>query len=298
MNTFNQAILLAEKKLKSADLFYGHGMLNAYDEAVYAAIFCSGGSYDAIDWDAIYLEDAQNKLNTLINERCKTKKPMAYLTQEAFLLGFKFFVDERVIVPRSFIAELIMDEFSPLVKPDDVVDVLELCTGSGCLAMIAAHVFEYAQVDAVDIDGDALDVARHNEKLYASEYNTTGRTTWFQGDLYQPIPVDKQYDIIFSNPPYVNSKSMSELPDEYLAEPSIALAGGVDGMDLVRTIVSGAAHRLKPNGILVVEIGNEYQNACAAFKHLPLVWLDTSGAENTVFLLTAKDLQHFQRHPK
>lgn len=291
MQTFNHAVIQAEQQLEQADLFYGHGMLNSYDEAVYAALFCSGGSYDAIDWDAPYASNAQMQLDALVGERCRSKKPLAYLTHEAFLLGFKFYVDERVIVPRSFIAELILDEFSPWLPSGQVLDVLELCTGSGCLAMMAAHVFDEAKIDAVDIDEDALAVAQHNDLLYCETYGTTGRITWLQGDLYAPVPADKQYDIIFSNPPYVNSASMSALPAEYQAEPSIALAGGLDGMDLVRRIVAGAAHRLKPNGILVVEIGNEYQYACAAFKHLPLVWLDTSGAENAVFLLTAKDLQ-------
>lgn len=290
MPTFNQVVNTAEQQLLTADLFYGHGLLNAYDEAVYAAVFCSGGTYDDIDWDAPYL--AADKLTAMITERCASRKPMAYLTREAFLHGFKFYVDERVIVPRSFIAELILDGFAPWVATERVTDILELCTGSGCLAMIAAHVFEHAQVDAIDIDRDALDVAHYNDELYGIEYGTKGRVNFIESDLYTTVP-DKKYDIIFSNPPYVNSTSMAALPLEYHAEPQIALAGGDDGMDLVRHIVKGAASRLKPNGILVVEIGNEYEFACAAFKDLPLVWLDTSGAENAVFLLTAKDLQRF-----
>jgi ribosomal protein L3 glutamine methyltransferase len=290
MNSFNQAVLQAERQLIAANLFYGHGMLNAYDEAVYAALFCNQGDYAAIDWDAQYPAAAQQTLDAMIAQRCDTRKPMAYLTHEAFLHGFKFYVDERVIVPRSFIAELILDEFSPWVNAEQVHDVLELCTGSGCLAMMAAHVFEHAAVDAIDIDADALDVARHNDALYGQAYGTAGRINWIESDLYTHVP-PKQYDVIFSNPPYVNSASMDKLPDEYHAEPAIALAGGADGMDLVRTIVAGSAARLKPNGILVVEIGNEYEFACAAFKQHSLVWLDTSGAENAVFLLTAKNLQ-------
>ncbi|MGL4768133.1 MAG: 50S ribosomal protein L3 N(5)-glutamine methyltransferase [Formosimonas sp.] len=290
MPTFNQAVLAAEQQLLAADLFYGHGLLNAYDEAVYAAVFCCGCGYDDIAWDAPYPAAAQTELTRIIHERCTSRKPMAYLTHEAFLLGFKFYVDERVIVPRSFVGELILDEFAPWVNPAQVTDVLELCTGSGCLAMMAAHVFDNAHVDAIDIDPDALAVARHNDALYSEAYGTTGRITWQQSDLYTQVR-DKKYDIIFSNPPYVNSASMAALPAEYHAEPQIALAGGDDGMDLVRHIVQGAASRLKPHGILVVEIGNEYEFACAAFKDLPLVWLDTSGADNAVFLLTAQSLK-------
>lgn len=289
MPTFNQAVLQAEQTLLQADLFYGHGMLNAYDEAVYAAQFCLPTD-DEISWEADYPVAAQKHLDELIFERCATHKPMAYLTHEAFLHGFQFYVDERVIVPRSFIAELILDEFAPWVYAERVTDILELCTGSGCLAMMAAHIFTQASVDAVDIDPDALAVAHINDERYGELYETRGRINWIKSDLYANVKADKQYDIIFSNPPYVNSASMDQLPAEYLAEPQIALAGGDDGMDLVRLIVQGAAHRLKPNGILVVEIGNEYEYAIKAFKKLPLVWLDTSGAENAVFLLTHDDL--------
>jgi ribosomal protein L3 glutamine methyltransferase len=210
MNSFNQAVLQAERQLIAANLFYGHGMLNAYDEAVYAALFCNQGDYAAIDWDAQYPAAAQQTLDAMIAQRCDTRKPMAYLTHEAFLHGFKFYVDERVIVPRSFIAELILDEFSPWVNAEQVHDVLELCTGSGCLAMMAAHVFEHAAVDAIDIDADALDVARHNDALYGQAYGTAGRINWIESDLYTHVP-PKQYDVIFSNPPYVNSASMDKL---------------------------------------------------------------------------------------
>lgn len=288
MNTFEQAIEAAEKHLLKANLFYGHGMGDAYDEAVYAALFCAGLPVDHdIAWEASYPSPAFSKLSELINARCLTKKPLAYLTHEAFLHGFKFYVDERVIVPRSFIGELILDGFSPWVDVDKTTDILELCTGSACLAIMAAEVFQNAHVDAIDIDPAALEVAQRNVKDYAFE----NRITLLQSDLYSAVKDSgKQYDIIFSNPPYVNSTSMASLPAEYLAEPQIALAGGPDGMDLVRTIVNEAAALLKPNGILVIEIGNEYQHAQAAFKNLPLVWLDTSGSDEAVFLLTRSDL--------
>ena len=288
MATFERAVLQAERQLEQADLYFGHGMGNAYDEAVYAAQFCARLPIEAEpDWRAEYSMDAQTRLNSLINTRCQSKVPLAYLTHEAYLYGYKFYVDERVIVPRSFIAEVILDEFVPWVDPDEVTDILELCTGSGCLAIMAADVFAEAQVDAVDISVDALAVAQHN----VAQYKMTDRVRLIESDLYQAIPAGKQYDIIFSNPPYVNSKSMAALPDEYRAEPQIALAGGEDGMDLVRTIVAQAKNHLKPKGILVVEIGNEYDYAMCAFAHLPLTWLDVSGSEDGVFLLTYRDLQ-------
>jgi ribosomal protein L3 glutamine methyltransferase len=288
MPTFEQAVLRAEQQLQSVDLFYGHGLHNAYDEAVYAAQFCANlFIMDEPDWDAPYPEDAQVRLDALIAERCATKKPLAYLTHEAYLYGYKFYVDERVIVPRSFLAELILDQFAPWVVPDTVTDILELCTGSGCLAIMAADAFAEAQVDAVDISVDALAVAQRN----VADYGLNERVHLIESDLYQAIPAGKQYDLIFSNPPYVNSISMACLPDEYRAEPNIALAGGDDGMDLVRIIVRDAGRYLKPNGILVVEIGNEYGFAVQAFKDLPLTWLDVSGSDDGVFLLTAADLQ-------
>jgi ribosomal protein L3 glutamine methyltransferase len=288
MTTFEQTVLQAEQQLLSADLFYGHGLQNAYDEAVYAAQFCANlDIMDEPEWDAPYLADAQARLDAMIAERCTSKKPLAYLTHEAYLYGYRFYVDERVIVPRSFIAELILDEFAPWIVPDEITDVLELCTGSGCLAIMAADVFPAAQVDAVDISPDALAVARRN----VADYELSERVHLLESDLYQAIAVGKKYDIVFTNPPYVNSTSMANLPAEYLAEPEIALAGGDDGMDLVRTIVKQAAQYLKLNGILVVEIGNEYAFAVRAFKDLPLTWLDVSGSDDGVFLLTAKDLQ-------
>ena len=263
-------------------------MSSAYDEAVYAAQFCAGLPVALEpDWHAEYPMDAQTRLESLVAMRCQSKVPLAYLTHEAYLYGYKFYVDERVIVPRSFIAEVILDEFVPWVDPDDIADILELCTGSGCLAIMAADVFASAQVDAIDISADALAVARQN----VAQYKLTDRVRLIESDLYQAIPSGKKYDIIFSNPPYVNSKSMAVLPDEYRAEPHIALAGGEDGMDLVRTIVAQAKNYLKPNGILVVEIGNEYEHAMRAFKHLPLTWLDISGSEDGVFLLAYADLQ-------
>jgi ribosomal protein L3 glutamine methyltransferase len=192
-----------------------------------------------------------------------------------------------VIVPRSFIAELVPQQFSPWVEdPWAVENILELCTGSGCLSIMMADAFPNSVVDAIDISTDALDVAQRNIR----EYKLEGRVNPIQSDLYQNVPF-KKYDMIITNPPYVNSDSMSKLPQEYMREPQIALDGGADGMDLVRKIVAGAAERLTPNGILMVEIGNERDYAEAAFGHLGLTWLTTSAGDDMVFLLTAEQLQ-------
>ena len=290
--SFEQAVLDAEKQLLSADLYFGHGMQNAFDEALYAAQFCAHLPVEQEpDWTAIYSEPAHARLQALIAQRCHDKVPMAYLTHEAYLYGYRFYVDSRVIVPRSFIAEVILDEFAPWVNPESVTHILELCTGSACLTIMAADAFPQAQVDAIDISADALAVAAKN----VADYQLDERVHLIQSDLYQALTAGKQYDIIFSNPPYVNAASMNALPDEYGAEPEIALAGGVDGMDLVRTIVGDAARYLKPNGILVVEIGNEYEYAMAAFKDLSLLWLDVSGSDDGVFLLTKAQLEQWQQ---
>jgi ribosomal protein L3 glutamine methyltransferase len=200
--------------------------------------------------------------------------------------GRRFYVDERVIVPRSFIGELLEDGLQPYVAdPDEVGAVLELCTGSASLAILAAHAFPNADVDAVDISAPALEVAALN----VTEYGLEDRIALFEGDLFAPLP-ERRYDVIIANPPYVNSASMAELPAEYRHEPALALAGGDDGMDIVRRIVGQARNWLTEEGVLIVEIGNERAHVEAAFGGLDLVWLPTSAGEDSVFLLSANDL--------
>jgi ribosomal protein L3 glutamine methyltransferase len=223
----------------------------------------------------------------VIERRATERVPAAYITNEAWLGSYNFYVDERVLVPRSFIAELVPHLFSPWINdPDSVENVLELCTGSGCLAIMLADAFQNAVVDAVDISKDALAVAERNIR----DYKLEGRVNPIESDLYENVPF-KKYDLIVTNPPYVNSESMKTLPPEYLREPQIALAGGADGMDLVRKIVEGAAERLTPEGVLIVEIGNEREFAEAAFGDLDLTWLTTSAGDDQVFLITADQLQ-------
>jgi len=280
----------AVTRFNTAKLFFGHGSAEALDEAAYLILHTLKLPLDKLDpfLDARLLPDEVLQVLAVIERRATERVPAAYITNEAWLGTYAFYVDERVIVPRSFIHELIPQQFSPWVEdPYAVENILELCTGSGCLAIMMADAFPNAVVDAVDISADALTVAEQNIRNYQLE----GRVNPIQSDLYQNVPF-KKYDMIITNPPYVNSDSMSKLPQEYLREPQIALDGGSDGMDLVRKIVAGAAERLTPNGILMVEIGNERDYAEAAFGHLGLTWLTTSAGDDMVFLLTAEQLQH------
>jgi ribosomal protein L3 glutamine methyltransferase len=223
----------------------------------------------------------------VIERRADERVPASYITNEAWLGDYRFYVDERVIVPRSFIAELIPEQFSPWVSdPESVMNILELCTGSGCLPIMLADAFPNAQIDTVDISVDALAVARRN----VEEYQLQDRINLIESDLYAKLP-EKKYDLIVTNPPYVNAGSMDKLPQEYRHEPQIALAGGADGMDLVRKIVAGAAQRLTKNGVLIVEIGNEQKHAEAAFPEMELTWLSTSAGDDMVFLLTTDQLK-------
>lgn len=287
--TLRDLLRYAVTRFNTAQLFFGHGSANALDEAAYLLLHTLKLPLDKIEpfLDARLLPHEIDAAIAVIERRATDRIPASYITNEAWLGTYNFYVDERVIVPRSFIAELIPERFTPWVQePEEVTDILELCTGSGCLPIMLADAFENAHVDTVDISKDALAVAAKNVATYELE----DRITLIESDLYSNVP-DKLYDMIITNPPYVNSSSMSKLPKEYLHEPQIALAGGDDGMDLVRKIVAGAASRLKPNGILMVEIGNERVFAEEAFAEYGLTWLSTSAGDDMVFLLTAEQLQ-------
>jgi ribosomal protein L3 glutamine methyltransferase len=287
--TVRDLLRYAVTRFARAELFFGHGSAEALDEAAYLILHTLGLPLDKLDpfLDARLLPEEVEQVLAVIERRATERVPAAYITNEAWLGSYKFYVDERTIVPRSFIAELVPGQFSPWVQdPDTVENVLELCTGSGCLAIMLADAFPQAVVDAVDISPDALAVAQRNVR----DYELEGRVNLVQSDLYEHVPF-KKYDLIVTNPPYVNSASMKKLPQEYLREPQIALDGGADGMDLVRKIVAGAAKRLTPHGVLVVEIGNERDFAEAAFGELGLTWVTTSAGDDMVFLLTADQLQ-------
>lgn len=286
--TIRDLLRHAVSRFQGAGLYFGHGSNNAYDEAVYLILFTLNLPIDRLDpfLDARLLSDEIASVLDVIERRTIERIPAAYLTKEAWLGDYRFYIDERALIPRSFIAELIPEKFTPWIgNPDAVEGVLELCAGSGCLAIMLAEAFPNAEVDAVDISGDALDVAEIN----VTDYDLQERVELIESNLYDNLPPMK-YNLIVANPPYVNSASMETLPEEYKHEPQGALAGGADGMDLVRRIVFEAAKWLTDDGILVVEIGNEFENAEAAFPNLELTWLTTSGGDDRVFLVEARQL--------
>ncbi|MCA7085937.1 50S ribosomal protein L3 N(5)-glutamine methyltransferase [Cupriavidus cauae] len=290
LSTVRDLLRLAVSRFTQAGLSFGHGTDNAYDEAVYLILHTLHLPLDTLDpfLDARLLPDEIAAVMEVIRRRVDERVPAAYITHEAYMHGQRFYVDERVIVPRSFIGELLQDGLAPWVSDIDAIGpVLELCTGSGCLPILAAQAWPHASIDAVDISADALEVARRN----VADYGLEDRIHLYHGDLYAPLPAGATYDVILSNPPYVNEGAMQRLPAEYQAEPRIALAGGDDGMDVVRRIVAGARAHLNPGGVLVVEIGNEFENVEAAFPDLELVWLTVSAGEEQVFLLTYEALQ-------
>ncbi|BBU27314.1 50S ribosomal protein L3 glutamine methyltransferase [Burkholderia sp. THE68] len=286
--TVRDLLRFGVSRFTEAGLSFGHGSTNAYDEAAYLILHTLHLPLDTLEpfLDARLLDNEIDAVMKVIERRAKERIPAAYITQEAWMHGRRFYVDERVIVPRSFIGELLQDGLQPYVAdPDQVTRVLELCTGSGCLAILAAQAFENADVDAVDISADALAVARRN----VDEYGLNERVRLHEGDLYAPLSAER-YEVIITNPPYVNAHAMQALPEEYRHEPELALAGGADGMDVVRRIVRDARNWLTEDGVLVVEIGNERPNVEAALGGLDLVWLSTSAGDDNVFLIQAADL--------
>ncbi|WP_250464476.1 50S ribosomal protein L3 N(5)-glutamine methyltransferase [Caballeronia sp. GAFFF2] len=287
--TLRDLLRFGVTRFTEAGLSFGHGSTNAYDEAAYLILHTLHLPLDTLDpfLDARLLDTEIDAVMKVIERRAKEHVPAAYITQEAWMHGHRFYVDERVIVPRSFIGELLQDGLQPYVAdPDQVTRVLELCTGSGCLAVLAAQAFENADIDAVDISADALAVARRN----VDDYELDERISLYEGDLYAPLPQDARYEVIITNPPYVNATAMQSLPEEYRHEPALALAGGADGMDVVRRIVHEASKWLTEDGVLVVEIGNERANVEAALGGLDLIWLSTSAGDDNVFLIQAADL--------
>lgn len=287
--TLRDLLRWAITRFRGANLVFGHGSDNAWDEAVYLLLHTLHLPLDTLEpfLDARLLERERQRCVDLIHERVNTRKPAAYLTGEAWLQGQRFLVDERVIVPRSPIAELLGEQLAPWIEdPESITRVLDLCTGSGCLAILAAQAFESAQVDAADISTDALSVAQSNIALHELQ----DRVRTLRNDLLSQIPENRRYDLILCNPPYVNSRAMTALPPEYRHEPRLALAGGEDGMDLVRRILADAPRHLTPDGLLVLEIGHEQAHFQAAFPDLDPVWLSTETASDQILLLRQAQL--------
>jgi ribosomal protein L3 glutamine methyltransferase len=296
--TLIDLITAQSARLKQAGVSFGHGTLNAFDEAAWLVLFALGMDLDALEAKArqVLSEDEQARATALVDRRIETRQPAAYLTREAWLQNVPFYIDERSIVPRSFIAELIVDgEGSGQLDAwlsDQTRRVLDLCTGNGSLAVIAALAYPEVAVDAADISDDALAIARIN----VDKHQLGARIQVLKSDLFAQLP--GAYDLIVCNPPYVNSQSMARLPEEYRHEPALALAGGEDGMDLVRRIVAEAAAHLSPQGVLVLEIGNERRHFEHAFRRLEVAWLETSAGDDQVLLLTREALARWQASPR
>lgn len=288
LRTIRDLLRFAVSQFNQAGLHFGHGSSNAYDEAAYLILKTLHLPLDQLEpfLDAHLIDTECKQVLDVIERRAAGRVPAAYLTHEAWLGDYSFYVDERVIIPRSFIAELLQTQLSPWVTdPDYISSALDLCTGSGCLAILMAHSFESAHIDAIDISIQALAVAHKN----VQDYGLENRIHLIESDLFSTLP-DRQYDLIISNPPYVNAESMAQLPQEYRHEPQNALASGIDGLDATHLILQQAALHLTDDGILLVEIGHNRDALEQAYPQLPFTWLETSAGDEFVFMLRRDQL--------
>lgn len=286
--TVSDYLRFAVSRFNQAGLYFGHGSANAYDEAVYLILHTLRLPLNKLEpfLDAQLTDGERADVLNIIQRRVEQRIPAAYLTHQALLGKFSFYVDERVIVPRSFISELLLEQLSPwIIAPDEIGTVLDMCTGSGCLAILAAHAFPNASVDAVDLSADALAVAECN----VADYHLQDRINLIESDLFAKLG-GRKYDIIISNPPYVDAASVATLPQEYLHEPKLALGSGLDGLDATRIILKEAAQHLSENGILIVEIGHNREVLEASYPKLPFTWLEVSAGDQFVFMLHRSDL--------
>ena len=285
--TVEEMIITLGQQLADAQLFYGHGSDNPHDEAAELVFFAAGLRHEqapdcyrqALDETVIL------KVRALVERRIQERLPAAYLTRRMWFAGHEFYVDERVLVPRSPIAELIHAHLTPWLKPSQVNRVLDIGTGSGCIAIACALAFPAAQVDAADISPDALSVTRIN----IDRHQLDGRVRAVQSDVFSQLTEDR-YDLIVSNPPYVSHAEMDELPAEYLREPELGLRAGADGLDIVRRILAEAENHLQPDGLLVVEVGDSEQAVADAYPAVPFLWLEFEHGGGGVFVLTAAQL--------
>ncbi|MEO8039783.1 MAG: 50S ribosomal protein L3 N(5)-glutamine methyltransferase [Betaproteobacteria bacterium] len=288
LEAVRDVLRFAVTTFNAAGLAFGHGFADARAEAAYLIAWALDLPHAGFDEyvDARLTRAEIRSVMALLRRRAEERMPSPYLTGEAWLGDYRFHVDERVLVPRSFIADLLFTQLSPwITDPASVRLALDLCTGSGCLAVLLAEAFPEAQVDGVDVSDAALEVAHRNVVDYALQ----DRVRLIQSDLMNALP-EVRYDLIVSNPPYVVAAAMDDLPAEYRREPDLALRGGTDGLDLVRRIIAQAADRLSPGGLLVVEIGYNRAALEAAYPATPFTWLETHAGDDFVFLLTREDL--------
>ncbi len=289
LSTVRDFVRYAVSRFQKAGLSFGHGTHSAFDEAVFLALEALRLPIDQLEpyYDAKLLPEERKHIAELIEKRVTTRKPLAYILKKTYLQGVPFYVDERVIVPRSYIADLLFSDVLNLEghalidNPEEVVSVLDLCTGSGCLAILAAMLFPNAEVDAVDLSPEALEVAKINVKQSGME----DRITLYKGDLFKPLK-GKKYDFIITNPPYVEAELLVDMPKEYQHEPMMALASGPDGLDITRRILKEAPNYLNPDGQMICEIGYGRERLEEEYPGIPFLWLDTENSEGEVFWLT------------
>lgn len=285
--TLGALVRIGERLLQQANVSFGHGVTNARDEAIYLALHALKLPLDVLPQARKVTPAQAAQILQLFDQRIRERKPAAYLTHEAWLGDQRFYVDERVIVPRSYIAELLLDaEFPLLPAPRLVHTALDLCTGSACLAILTAKRYRKAQIDATDISREALQVARINVRKHRLQKRVTPLLSNYFTALGR-----RRYDLMISNPPYVRNAVMRTLPREYRNEPALALAAGRDGLDALRVILAKAARHLNPGGVLVVECGHARARVERAWPRLPFLWAETSGGDDCVFILTREDLQ-------
>ncbi|MCW9014016.1 MAG: 50S ribosomal protein L3 N(5)-glutamine methyltransferase [Gammaproteobacteria bacterium] len=291
LNTIRDCIRWGVSRFNESEIYYGHGMESALDEAVYLTLFALHLPHDfSTDYfDSALTYDEKKQVLSLLMQRIHKRQPAAYLSNEAWFCGLKFYVNDQVLVPRSPIAELIEHQFEPWVEPEHVDSILDLCTGSGCIGIACAYAFDWADVDATDISPNALQVAKRN----VEDHQLQDRVTLIESDLFSAVP-PRKYDIIVSNPPYVDAEDMADLPDEYLHEPELGLAAGDDGLDLVIPMLQQARNFLSDRGILVVEVGNSQFALQERFPEVGFYWLEFEHGGHGVFLLTAEQLDEYQ----
>ncbi len=288
LHTIRDWLRFAVSQFENSDIFYGHGTDNSYDEAVWLIMSALHLPMETLNnfLDARLTQLERDKLAQFIEQRITKHTPTAYLLKEAWLQGFKFYVDERVLIPRSFIAELLVNDLSPWIEfPEMIESAADICTGSGCLGVLLANSFPNAAIDVVDISQDAIDVCNIN----IANYGLENQITAIKSDMFSAL-AGKKYDIIISNPPYVDAPSMAALPAEYQNEPQLALGSGTAGLDHTHTLLREAASYLNDDGLLIVEIGHNREALEAAYPNTIFNWLETSSGNEFVFLLTKEQL--------
>lgn len=291
LKTIRDLYRWAITEMENADLSYGHGSPDAAEEASFLICRALKLPFERFEtfFDAALTHNELVRLVHLIDRRVHDKTPTAYLLKEAWLTGHRFYIDERALIPRSYIAELLEEDLAPWIDdPYEVESVLDLCTGSGCLAILAQGTFPNARVTGSDISADALEVAKINRRDYGLEDDLE----LVQGDLFASLE-DRRFELIITNPPYVTTASMARLPAEYRHEPALALGAGDDGMDVVRRILREAKDHLTENGMIIVEVGDGLEAVEAMYPGLPLTWLTVSGGDDQVFMARAEDLRAY-----